>query len=97
MLEQYARHNLFRESPAKFVREDPQLSSLKELAYVHPMDWWKGIAWNEPGIYLLTGGRQIGKTTSTKLLIKHALDKKLFSPQRIFYLPCDQIDDYHHL
>lgn len=97
MIEQYVRHNLFRESTEKFLREDPQLALLKGLAYVHPMDWWKNIDWRTPGIYLLTGGRQIGKTTSTKLLIKHALTKKLFAPQRIFYLPCDQIDDYHHL
>lgn len=97
MLEEYARHNLFRESLAKFVNEDPQLSLLKDLKYVHPMDWWKDVDWNHPGIFILTGGRQIGKTTSTKLLIKHVLKKKMFSPKRVFYLPCDQIDDYHHL
>jgi uncharacterized protein len=70
---------------------------LKGLRFVHPMDWWRGMDWGIPGIYLLTGGRQIGKSTSTKLLIKELLQKTVFLPQQIFYLPCDQIDTYHQL
>jgi hypothetical protein len=31
------------------------------------------------------GGRQIGKSTSTKLLIKHLLNGKLLLPENIFY------------
>lgn len=50
-----------------------------------------------PGIYILTGGRQIGKSTSCKLLIQHCLQNQNFSPDSIFYLPCDEIFDAKQL
>lgn len=94
MIEEYIGHNLFRRSVDDFIDNDPQLSLLKGLKFVYHMDWWKGIDWNVPGIYLLTGGRQLGKTTSTKLLIKDSLLNKRFKEEKIFYLPCDQIKDF---
>ncbi len=93
----FASHNLFLKNLDEFCAEDPHLATLKDLKFVHPLDWWRAIHWDIPGIYILTGGRQIGKSTSCKLLIKHLLEKKLFQPKHIFYLPCDQVDDYHHL
>ncbi len=97
MIEEYRFHNRFWKSLAGFFDGDPHLSQLRELSYVHALDWWNEIDWNEPGIYILTGGRQIGKSTSTKLLIKHLLDEKVLLAENIFYLPCDQIDNHHHL
>lgn len=97
MLEEYLEHNLFVKGLKNFMDSDPHLQALKSLKFVHPLDWWKQLDLGEPGIYMLTGGRQIGKSTSTKLLIQHTLEKKLFHPHQIFYLPCDEIDDYHYL
>lgn len=97
MQREYLSHNLFIEGLKRFEDNDPHLEKLKGLKFVYPMDWWKKIDWRLSGIFILTGGRQIGKSTSTKLLIKHALENKLFLPEQIFYLPCDQIDDDHHL
>lgn len=97
MIEEYLSHNRFWDDPSRFDELDPHLSLLKGLKFIHPFDWWKEIDWKEPGIYILTGGRQIGKSTSTKLLIKYLIEKKQFSPRNIFYLPCDQVDDHHHL
>ncbi|MDO8644295.1 MAG: ATP-binding protein [bacterium] len=97
MFEEYLQHNLYWRSLETFLEQDPQLANLKNLKFVHPLDWWKGIDWSHPGIFLLTGGRQLGKTTSTKLLIRDSLKSKKFSPKNIFYLPCDQIENHQEL
>ncbi|MCK4907225.1 MAG: ATP-binding protein [Spirochaetes bacterium] len=97
MLEEYKFHNLFWTNPDVFLTSDPHLSQLRDLKFVHPMNWWIDIDWKNPGIFILTGGRQIGKSTSTKILIKHLIKIKRFLPEQIFYLPCDQIDDHHNL
>jgi predicted AAA+ superfamily ATPase len=93
----YNKHNLFRENPLHFYEEDPHLHALKKLEYQHSSDWWSTLSFNTPGIYILTGGRQVGKSTSCKLLIKHCLHNHLFQPHTILYLPCDEIYDAKEL
>lgn len=97
MLDDFIRHNCFWQFPKNLESRDPHLSLLKNLKFVHPLDWWRNISWDKPGIYILTGGRQIGKSTSTKLLIQHVIAKNKMDPKKIFYLPCDQITDCSHL
>lgn len=97
MIEKFINHNLYKKGIETFFKADPQLILLADLAFVHPMDWWRALDWQRPGIYLLTGGRQIGKSTSLKLLIKEKLLKKEFPPEQIFYLPCDQIETHQEL
>jgi len=97
MFEEYSIHNLFRNSLKQYNNHDPHLSYLRKLVHVHPMNWWQELDWSVPGIYILTGGRQIGKTTSTKLMIRHVLENSIFSPENVLYLPCDQIHDDGHL
>lgn len=97
MLDEFKIHNLFWEDTGKFAKEDPNLSVLTGLKFVHPLDWWRKIDWEKPGIFILTGGRQIGKSTSTKLLVRHVLDQNRFTPQAIFYLTCDRILDAREL
>ena len=97
MLETYVNHNQFIKGLESFTKLDPHLNSLSQLKYQHSADWWKELKLNEPGIYILTGGRQIGKSTSCKLLIKHCLQKKIFSKDCMFYLPCDEIYDAKQL
>src|SRR3990167_1118080 len=97
MIEQFINHNLFKKGVERFLANDPQLVLLEDLLFVHPMDWWQEIDWEKPGIYLLSGGRQIGKTTSLKLLIREKLLKKEFVPKQIFYLPCDQVETHQEL
>jgi predicted AAA+ superfamily ATPase len=48
---------------------------------------------NSDNIYTLRGARQIGKTTSLKILIKELLEKKT-NPVNIFYYSCNNIDGY---
>nr|NGX42869.1 hypothetical protein [Chlamydiota bacterium] len=97
MLDRYLNHNLFKAGLKQFYSTDPHLAALSQLKYQHKADWWKPLDKMTPGIYILTGGRQIGKSTSCKLLIKHCLQKRLLLPQRILYLPCDEIFDAKEL
>ena len=85
MLETYANHNQFIKGLKNFTKLDPHLNALSQLKYQHSADWWKELKLNESGIYILTGGRQIGKSTSCKLLIKHCLQKKLLSKDSMFF------------
>ena len=90
-------HNLFKESNEDFLQKDPQLRALSKLPYQHSSDWWSDLSLDTPGVYILSGGRQVGKSTSCKLLIKHCLEKNIFSPNNILYLPCDEIYDAKEL
>lgn len=91
MLDIFDNHNQFRASLVDFEQKDPHLSRLTQFKYQHSSDWWKDLSFSTPGIYILTGGRQIGKSTSCKLLIRDALTKKHFQADNILYLPCDEI------
>lgn len=84
-------HNRFRESLALFTDTDPDLMPLSELPYPYQFDWWKQLSLDTPGIYILTGGRQIGKSTSCKQLIEYCLQNKSFLPNQILYITCDEI------
>lgn len=97
MLESYAHHNRFNQGLAIFAKEDPHLSWLSRLKYQHSPNWWEGINLDTPGVYILTGGRQIGKSTSCKLWIKHCIKQKKANPKNILYLPCDEIFNAQHL
>lgn len=97
MLSKFEFHNKFKQDLALFLREDPQLGSLARLKYQHSADWWSRLSLETPGIYILTGGRQVGKSTSCKLLIAHCLQKKIFTPETTLYLPCDEIYDASEL
>lgn len=93
MLEPYLIHNSFKKGISYFKENDPHLSELSKLYYQYSPNWWQELPLNTPGIYILTGGRQVGKSTSCKLLIAHCLQKKIFKPDQILYLPCDEIFD----
>lgn len=93
----FSTHNLFLESIDQFEGQDPHLRALAQLPYQHSSTWWKALDVNVPGIYILTGGRQIGKSTSCKLLLLYCLTKKLILAKNCFYLPCDEVFDAKEL
>jgi hypothetical protein len=49
-----------------------------------------------PGLNFLTGPRQVGKTTTLKILINDAIENHQ-DPYSIFYCPCDEIVDFREL
>ncbi|MDI6731610.1 MAG: ATP-binding protein [Candidatus Margulisbacteria bacterium] len=97
MKDDYAIHNLFWKSFNEYVQLDPHLSKLASLPLVYQPPLVEEIPILTPGIYILTGGRQVGKTTTLKLIIKQALKQKRMLPDQIYYLPCDTIKDYSQL
>lgn len=97
MLAPYSIHNQFKTSLKAFQQLDPHLHALSQLKYQYHPEWWTKLPLDTPGIYILTGGRQVGKSTSCKLLIKHCIEKNLFSKESILYLPCDEIYDASQL
>ena len=93
MIKNFLQHNRFQENFAAFEQEDPHLRSLAALTYQYSAKWWQAMPLDVPGIYILTGGRQVGKSTSCKLLMHDCLQQKIFAPQNLFYLPCDEVFD----
>jgi uncharacterized protein len=70
----YPIHNQFRINLSTFNDLDPHLRALSQLKYQYHFDWWRSLSLDTPGIYILTGGRQIGKSTSCKLLIQYCIE-----------------------
>lgn len=97
MLELFNTHNRFWQDESSFFEDDPHLSILAQQPYQFHEQWWHSLNFNEPGIYILTGGRQVGKSTSCKLLLADCLKQQRFAAQQLFYLPCDEIFDAKHL
>lgn len=93
IIAKFQTHNLFWLNLSQFIEVDPHLMALSQLVYQYEHYWWSELGLETPGIYILTGGRQVGKSTSCKALIKHSLEKQYFNPENIFYLPCDEIFD----
>jgi predicted AAA+ superfamily ATPase len=78
-----------------FRDNDPHLSrrSGQPLQYVPPLlEQIPDVA----GVYTVAGGRQIGKTTSLKLLMEKWLSEGV-SAESIFFLTGELIDDHHVL
>jgi len=97
MKEDFIVHNLFWKGIEQFEKFDPHLSRLEGLPFVHHSSLEDDIPVLTPGIYILTGSRQVGKTTLLKLIIKKLLLEKHLEPDDIFYLPCDTISDFKQL
>jgi predicted AAA+ superfamily ATPase len=97
IMTQFDIHNLFRKSTDQFLNDDPHLSLLTSLPFVFESSLEEEIPLNTPGIYILTGGRQVGKSTLLKQLIRNLLIKQRIDPALIWYLPCDTISTYDQL
>lgn len=59
-------HNTHREDPSRFNERDPHLRRLKDLPLVYTSPLIDRLPRSVAGVYTLTGGRQIGKTTLLK-------------------------------
>ena len=92
----FAPHNLHLDDPEVFREMDPQLRALQRLpiAYRYPM--LEHLPVDQPGVYSITGGRRVGKSTVLKQWMADLLDSGV-RPQRILYLTGELIDDHHAL
>ncbi|MBW1800543.1 MAG: ATP-binding protein [Deltaproteobacteria bacterium] len=89
-------HNTHMEDPARFPERDPHLRNLKQFPLVYTSPLLSRLPGRVPGIYSLTGGRQIGKTTLIKQWMARLLQERV-SPERIVYFSGELIDDHHSL
>lgn len=97
MKDEFEIHNLFWKNIIEFGQFDPHLIKLKDLPFIHYPRLIEEIPVLIQGIYILTGGRQVGKSTLIKLIIKNLLHKKSVLPENMYYIPCDTILDFKEL
>ncbi len=92
----FSPHNSHLEGIESFLDRDPQLRRLRTQTYVNMPDLLEKFPTQEPGIYTLGGGRQIGKTTLLKQWMLKLLEKGT-PPESIAFLSGELIDDQHSL
>jgi len=95
-LEELDIHNQFKESIPRFKDHDPHLRRLSHLPLIYHSPLLDEPIFNTPGIYLITGGRQIGKTTFLKQIISKLLSEKT-APKDILFITGEIIDTHHIL
>lgn len=89
-------HNSHRDNPAMFSKLDPQLRRLHAVKYQYASPIIDELPRKTGGIYSLTGGRQIGKTTLLKQWMQKLLNLGV-DPNLIAYFSGELIDDHHVL
>lgn len=83
--EKFALHNQHWVSIGQFSDYDPHLKKLKGLPFVYESPIIVSFPYGTPGIFLLSGGRQIGKTTFLKQSILWLLKSGALLPERILF------------
>ena len=61
----FAPHNLHLDDPALFRTMDPQLRELQRLPIAYRYPILAHLPVDQPGVYSITGGRRVGKSTSS--------------------------------
>ena len=74
------------------IKNDVNLEKLDRVKYVWHPETMDSFNMEKDVIYTLRGSRQVGKTTTLKLMIKKLLDKN--QKENIFYFTCNNIDTY---
>ena len=92
----FAPHNLHLDDPALFRTMDPQLRELQRLPIAYRYPILAHLPVDQPGVYSITGGRRVGKSTVLKQWMADLLHAGV-QPQRILYLTGELIDDHHAL
>ncbi|MCP5102165.1 MAG: ATP-binding protein [bacterium] len=97
MIDELDIHNQFKESVSRYQEHDPHLKRLKNMPLVYRSPLLDEPGFTNPGIYLITGGRQIGKTTFLKQFILDLLIKREINPKGILFISGEIIDTHHIL
>ena len=97
MIEKFALHNQFQESYDRFINFDPHLKRIQNGPFIYRSSLLGVDTLLLAGIYLITGGRQVGKTTFLKQWIKQLLEKENTHPDDILFIPGELVDTHHEL
>lgn len=90
-------HNLHHGNLEVFKSQDPQLSKLCSSKFCFESGLIKNFPTKIPGIYSLTGGRQVGKSTLLKQWIIYLIEQINIPSKDIVYISGEIIDDHHSL
>ena len=91
----FTHHNSHLEDADSFEYLDPNLRRLRKQPLVYQAPLLESLP-VEPGIFTITGGRQVGKTTLLKQWMARLLSTGL-PPSTLIYLSGELIDDHHSL
>lgn len=84
---------IFRQNPwwqdPKKVNDDPRLLSLKDLPLVWTPRAILSMDLESDGVHILTGPRQVGKSTTVRMIIRQLLFEKNVEPKRVLLFNCD--------
>lgn len=92
----FAPHNTHLEAPEAFSQLDPHLRRLKQQRLVYRFPLLEHLPRHKAGIYSITGGRQIGKSTVLKQWMADMLAAGV-NPSQLVYFTGEVIDDHHTL
>lgn len=90
---QFMIHNSQLEDASEFKKRDPHWRMLKRQSYLYLPPLVYQLPKNIAGIYTITGGRQIGKTTLAKQWMARLLDEGI-NPQSIAYFTGELMVDH---
>ena len=92
-------HRLFEENPwwknKEAIEKDYDIAKWKEKKHKWVPDIIEKIKLEPFALHIITGARQVGKTTILKLLIKKLLHKR--NPKSIFFFNCEDVSDFKEL
>lgn len=97
MYDVFMLHNQFKESIERFENFDPHLKRIEGLPFSYKSPLVQEQAFRQAGVYLISGGRQVGKTTCLKQLIRILLKEEAVQPEHILFLTGELIDSHHAL
>src|SRR3989338_8905104 len=84
------KQNPWWENPQR-IGEDIKLKELEKFDIIWSPRILKHIDFEKNAVYSIRGPRQIGKTTTIKIVIKNLLKTK--NPSNILYFACDNLKD----
>lgn len=97
MREEFHIHNLFKESVDRFLKDDPHLRRARGNPFLYEAALLDNSCLYQPGIFSVTGGRQVGKTTFLKQMIGRLLQRKHVAPSQVFFFAGELINDDYAL
>lgn len=84
--EKFALHNQHWVGLDQFSNYDPHLKKLKGLPFVYESPFIDSFPYATPGIYQISGGRQIGKSTFLKQSILRLIKGGTVAAENIFFI-----------
>lgn len=89
-------HNQFRVSLETYTLHDPHLRRIRQSPFEFRSGLLERNPFKLPGVYMLTGGRQVGKTTFCKQFIQQILTRGQ-APEAVLFLAGELIPSFQTL